>query len=244
MHSHDAGLPEEVHQALEAVGFFRQLKRAYDGRRWPGEELPLRATMQQVIKSYVDRATTLPGAATATRYIQQMRHDIEFEALTGSRAWRSGEYIVAAIEVHNRLHHYDAPVYGGGETGFRADVVARQLRALEDQHQDPGRDQDLVERIECDHAVDQMAEAVALLGEGHLLLPLVSELQGAASKRDQLRFGLLQEDAGLIAQGLEDMYLLPPGGGTRTYALRDVTIPRITVRVVMPREAETRPEAS
>jgi hypothetical protein len=227
--------------AKETAGFFRQLHRAFTDRPTDDDEWPLRDTIRGVIQAYLEKAKALLEGEEELRYVEALHLGFAAGPVTRLQVRSSVTYIAQAI---NDVHLPGQPLFGDVgpfsrvQPGYAAQRAAGQLRQLETNHQEPSRDRLPVAAIDCEHVRAYMIRVGELFEASHPLMPLVIELNHAAGlelnpatvNRVELSSGLLQEDAGLIAQGLEDQFDLPPWLGSATYSLRHSASMRVTGR--------------
>ncbi|MEU9899975.1 hypothetical protein ACIBCS_41875 [Streptomyces phaeochromogenes] len=223
------------HEARRTAHFLRQLQRAHTGRLRDKEELPLREPILRVLDDYLERAHALLGDEPEVEYIRLLQlHRSTREEMPRSQVRGFVAQLSQAIEDECDTEQPRSRP----KPDKAAKRAARQLRQMEDNHWAPERDDELVHMTYCGNIVVYVGKAGELLRQKaeaeqppspeHPLLPIVADLDSRAQD-GVLTWGELQESAGLIAQGLEDEFDLPPRGGN-TYALRHPT-ERITTTV-------------
>ncbi|WP_416956257.1 hypothetical protein [Streptomyces sp. Agncl-13] len=242
---------DQLHEARRTAHFLRQVQRAHTGRLRDKEELPLREPILRVLDHYLERSHALLGSEPEIEYVRLLQlHRSTGEEMPRSQARGFVAQIAQAIEDE---HDIEQP-----RTRRKPDKAAKraagQFRQMEDNHRDPERDDDPVHMAYCQRIDDNRGNLRELLRQAiegeqppspdHPLLPIVADLESRAH-HGVLTYGELQESAGLIAQGLEDEFDLPPRGGN-TYALQ-YPMERVTTTVARDATgpgAGTRPASS
>jgi hypothetical protein len=213
--SSDGGLeaPEALarQDAIEVVGFLREMEREYGDSRKPVK--PLRKTVRGVLEKRLIKAKELLGSNHWVVDILNELLDAIIHAQVDFRLiHEDAAYVACALE--------DGFVRGPGRRTLPPEARVKQdarevvgfLREMERKCEDPDERDNELRDVVCNVLAERLTKATELLSSDRWIIDILDELYLEAMAC-HATFDLAQENAALVAQNLEDRFELRAGGG-------------------------------